>query len=231
MLDRRLEASRHYAELARDAAAGDGRADAELHAASTLATVLVFGGEGEVGWALHDETIERGRAARLETETARAYRMAGTSASVLLEYDRAERWLEAGIDYAEQVELWNDRHYMAAHRAHVAWATGDWDRADPLARRVLADGRGGITTHVAALHVVGYVALGQGRMTDARSALDEARHIGERMGELQRLSPRCGASRRSPDSREGRRMPSRCAEPGSRCRRLSTTRRTSSRSS
>ena len=31
-----------------------------------------------------------------------------------------ERWLREGIEYAERVELWNHRHYMAAHLAHVA---------------------------------------------------------------------------------------------------------------
>ena len=33
-----------------------------------------------------------------------------------------------GIDYAERVELWNHRHYMAAHLGHVLWATGSGPR-------------------------------------------------------------------------------------------------------
>ena len=115
--------------------------------------------------------------------------MLGTSASVLVEYDRAERWLREGIAYAEGVELWNHRHYMAAHLAHVLWAKGEWDAAEEMARQALADGRGGITTRITSLHVLGYVGLGRGDRGAATASLEEARRLGEQMGELQRLSP------------------------------------------
>lgn len=39
--------------------------------------------------------------------------MIGSSASVLVEYERATRWLGAGVAYTERVERFNDRHYMA----------------------------------------------------------------------------------------------------------------------
>ena len=110
------------------------------------------------GLGVLEDAIATSRAAIGEAEAARGYRMLGTSASVLVEYARAERWLREGIEYAERVELWNDRHYMAAHLAHVLWATGRWDEAAELARQALADGRGGITTRNTALHVLGYVA-------------------------------------------------------------------------
>ena len=45
-----------------------------------------------------------------------------------------ERWLRDGIDLAERVERWNDRHYLAAHLAHVLWATGRWDDAEARCR-------------------------------------------------------------------------------------------------
>ncbi len=61
--------------------------------------------------------------------------------------------------------------------------------ADDIARRSLADGRGGITTRTTALHAIGYVALGRGEFDAATEALEEARHLGSRMNELQRLSP------------------------------------------
>jgi DNA-binding CsgD family transcriptional regulator len=64
--------------------------------------------------------------------------MIGTSASVLVEYDRAERWLGEGIGYAERVELWNHRHDMAAHLAHVRWARGDLAAAEDLAAHGLS---------------------------------------------------------------------------------------------
>jgi DNA-binding NarL/FixJ family response regulator len=48
---------------------------------------------------------------------------------VLVEYDRAGRWLTEGIRYAQHVESWNHRHYMASHLAHVQWCTGRWTAA------------------------------------------------------------------------------------------------------
>jgi len=78
---------------------------------------------------------------------------------------------------------------MSAHRAHVAWATGDWALAEREAERVLVDGRGGITTRITGLHVMGYVALGRGRWGVAQEALQEALLLGEEMAELQRISP------------------------------------------
>ena len=110
-------------------------------------------------------------------------------ASVLVEYPRAERWLRDGIDYAERVEHWNHRHYMAAHLAHVLWATGRWDEAEVVAARSLADGRGGLTTRITALHVQGYLAMGRGDDVRAVAILTEARELGTRMRELQRWSP------------------------------------------
>lgn len=85
--------------------------------------------------------------------------MMGSCASVLVEYDRGLRWLRDGIAYAERTERFNDRHYMTAHLARVLWAIGDWPAAAVRARHALADGRGGITTRITALHVLGYLAL------------------------------------------------------------------------
>jgi DNA-binding CsgD family transcriptional regulator/tetratricopeptide (TPR) repeat protein len=189
MLDRRLDRSIEVAVEARGLAAKAGEATVERHATTTLGACLVFAGQMDEGWALLASALEAARAAGGEADASRAYRMIGSCASVLVEYERAERWLRDGIDHAEQAETWNDRHYMAAHLAHVLWATGRWDAARDLARHALADGRGGITTRITALHVLGYVALGRGELRAAREHLDEARHLGEGMRELQRLSP------------------------------------------
>ncbi|HVM25165.1 MAG TPA: AAA family ATPase [Candidatus Limnocylindrales bacterium] len=189
MLDRRLDESIEHGERARAIARQASDPSTDLNAVVTLGSDFVFAGRMDEGWELLEGAIATARDGGLEAEAARAYRMIGTSASVLVEYDRAEAWLGAGIEYAERVELWNHRHYMAAHLAHVAWATGDWPRAEALARDALADGRGGITTRITALHVLGYVAMGRGDPAVAERHLGEAREVGERMGELQRLSP------------------------------------------
>jgi DNA-binding CsgD family transcriptional regulator len=137
-------------------------------------------------WPLLEGAIERAADWKFENQAARGYRMLGSSASVLVEYDRAERWLREGIAYAERVERFNDRHYMTAHLAHVLWATGDWAGAEVEARHALADGRGGITTRITALLVLGFLALGRGQ---SASFLTEAASLGEGMRELQRISP------------------------------------------
>jgi DNA-binding CsgD family transcriptional regulator len=189
MLDRRLDVAIDVATEARRLAADAGDTTTERHATTTLAASFVFAGRMDEGWTLLARAVEDAKAAKREADASRAYRMIGSSASVLVEYDRAERWLREGVDHAEAAETWNDRHYMAAHLAHVFWATGRWDAARDLASHALADGRGGITTRITALHVLGYVAMGRGERDVARGYLDEARRLGEAMGELQRLSP------------------------------------------
>jgi DNA-binding CsgD family transcriptional regulator/tetratricopeptide (TPR) repeat protein len=189
MLDRRLDESIRFGEAALALTSIAGDESTELNALITLGANYVFAGRMDEGWAALETGIRRARAAHLEAEAARGIRMIATSASVLVEYERAERWLRDGIEYAERTELWNHRHYMAAHLAHVMWATGRWDEAVGIAEHALADGRGGITTRITALYVLGYVALGRGRLLEARAALDEAFGLGQEMNELQRVSP------------------------------------------
>jgi DNA-binding CsgD family transcriptional regulator/tetratricopeptide (TPR) repeat protein len=187
MLDRRLDESIAYGERSlRLAAGGDA---ASLNTAVTLGSVLVFAGRMDEGWAMLEAAVGGAVDRGLEAEAARGYRMIGSSASVLVEYDRAEHWLGLGIDHAERVELWNHRHYMAAHLAHVQWACGHWELADQTAEHALADGRGGVTTRITAEHVLGYLAMGRGDWPRATDLLGDALQQGERMAELQRLSP------------------------------------------
>ena len=94
------------------------------------------------GWPRLEEATRRARELGLEAEAARGYRMIGSSASTLVEYDRAERWLGEGIEYAARTEQWNHRHYMASHQAHVWWCRGRWDEADRAAQQAAHRGRG-----------------------------------------------------------------------------------------
>jgi DNA-binding CsgD family transcriptional regulator/tetratricopeptide (TPR) repeat protein len=189
MLDRRLDEAIRYGERSRAESQQTGDDAAALNAATTLGSVLVFAGRLGEGWQLLEEAIARAGDTCQEAEAARGYRMAGSSASVLVEYDRAERWLTEGVRYAGNIELWNHRHYMASHLAHVQWATGQWDAAAQTAQHALADGRGGITTQITAQYVLGYLAMGRGDWDTADSLLQEALAQGEQMAELQRLSP------------------------------------------
>ncbi|HEX3311014.1 MAG TPA: LuxR C-terminal-related transcriptional regulator, partial [Streptosporangiaceae bacterium] len=178
-----------YGEASRAESQRLGDEEAALNTAATLGSVLVFAGRMEEGWRLLEDAIARATGAQQEAEAARGYRMIGSSASALVEYDLAERWLPEGIGYAEKVELWNHRHYMASHLAHVQWATGQWQAAAQTAQQALADGRGGLTTQITAQFVLGYLALGRGDWTLAADLLGEAFGHGDRMAEVQRLSP------------------------------------------
>jgi DNA-binding CsgD family transcriptional regulator len=189
MLDRHLDESIAHGRVARKVAAEVGDEATELDASVTIGSDLVFAGRMEEGWATLEEGVRRSTKANREAQAARTYRMIASCASVLVEYERAESLLRDGIGYAERVELWNHRHYLAAHLAHVLWATGRWDAAARMTEQALADGRGGVTTRITALYVRGYLALGRGAWQEADTVLAEARQLGEAMGELQRLSP------------------------------------------
>ena len=189
LVDDRLDEAIVHGERGRAESQRIGDDEAALNAATTLGSVLVFAGRMDEGWQLLEEAIAEAGQTCQEAEAARGYRMVGSSASELAEYDRAERWLTEGVAYAENAELWNHRHYMAAHLAHVQWATGQWDAAAQTAEGALADGRGGITTQITAQYVLGYLALGRGDWDAAGELLAEALAAGERMAELQRLSP------------------------------------------
>jgi DNA-binding CsgD family transcriptional regulator len=189
MLDRRLDEGIDYATAARERALNADDDRTERNAATTLGACFVFAGRMEEGWRLLEAAVGRSLEAGDEAGVARAYRMLGSCASVLVEYERGETWLRQGIEYAERVERWNDRHYMAAHLAHVLWATGRWAEADAIARRALADGRCAITTLLTALHVLGFLAVGRGQYTDAAVHLQEAYALASGMRELQRIAP------------------------------------------
>jgi DNA-binding CsgD family transcriptional regulator/tetratricopeptide (TPR) repeat protein len=189
LVDDRLDEAIVHGERGRAESQRIGDNEAALNAATTLGSVLVFAGRMDEGWQLLEEAIADAGQTCQEAEAARGYRMVGSSASELTEYDRAERWLTEGVRYAENAELWNHRHYMASHLAHVQWATGQWDAAAQTAEGALADGRGGITTRITAQYVLGYLAMGRGDWDAAGRLLAEALAAGERMAELQRLSP------------------------------------------
>jgi hypothetical protein len=145
-------------------------------------------GRIDEGFELLEGSIARAVDWRFEGQAARGYRMLGSSASMLVEYPTARRWLSEGMAYAERVEQFSDRYYMAAHLSHVRWATGQWDRAGPTARQALSDGSG-ITTRITALHVLGFLAFGRGDFSAAFGSLGEAAALGEGMRESRRLSP------------------------------------------
>lgn len=185
MLARRLDESIDTGVAALARLAGGRDESARLDVQSTLGAVQVFAGRAE-GWELLESVIAEA-GTDYEAAAGRARRMLATSASVLVEYERAATWLDEGLEFTATTERWNDHHYLRAHRAHVRWATGSAG-AERDARRALADGRG-ITTEIEAHKVLGYIELSRGRLDLAREHLERSLELGRGMGELQRISP------------------------------------------
>jgi len=185
MLARQLDRSLEAGRAALDRLSGGSDPAARLDVQATLGAVEVFAGHAE-GWDLLDAVIADA-GTTFEAVAARGRRMGATSASVLVEYDRARRDLDAGLAATAGTERWNDHHYLRAHRAHVRWATGA-PGAEDDARRALADGRG-VTTEIQARTTLGYVDLARDRLEDARRHLEHALALGRGMAELQRINP------------------------------------------
>ncbi|MDP9026889.1 MAG: LuxR C-terminal-related transcriptional regulator [Actinomycetota bacterium] len=190
MLDRRLDEALGYGERAAALATDPDTSCDRLDIAMTLGPVLVFAGRLDDGWRMLEDAIAEASApgTDFEVEAARGYRMLGSCASVLVEYDRAEQWIGQGLAVTSATERWNDHHYLRAHLAHVLWATGRFDQAEREARSAQADAHG-ITTEITCLHVLGYLAMGRGEYAEAVIHLERARILGAQMGELQRLTP------------------------------------------
>lgn len=189
MLARELDSSMDIGGRARELVSREEALEVSLDLDLSVGVSMVFGGRHDEGWQLLEGVVSAGSHAGLEAQTARAYRMVGSCASALVEYDRAEHWIPAGLDYTQHTERWNDHHYLTAHLAHVQWATGDLGVAAASAQRALADGRGGVTTLLTALYVLGYVELARGDLVAAAALLTKAAALAEPMHELQRTSP------------------------------------------
>jgi DNA-binding CsgD family transcriptional regulator len=182
-LEDALETAEKAAALARD----DDRGFCDrLDARTTLGATKVFLGDAD-GWRVLEDVRDEAEAAGYEAESVRARRMLGSSASVLVEYERGARWIADGLTFSADIDRWNDYNYLLAHRAHIRWATGA-EGAERDARQALVDG-GGITTKIQAHLVLGFIRLSRGQFPEAIAQLERALTLGEQMDEVQRMSP------------------------------------------
>ena len=95
----------------------------------------------------------------------------GRSASVLVEYPRAERCAARGDRVCRSGRALEPPPLHGGPSRPRAVGDRPLGRGGRSSRATaLADGRGGITTRITALHVLGYVALGRGELDEARAA-------------------------------------------------------------
>ena len=112
------------------------------------------------------------------------YRNLAILATRIMDPAAAELALGEGLQYADAIEQSHCRQMMATTTALLDWAGGDWEAADERARQELVD-RGCRRGVIGALDVIGLVALGRGRLDEARRWLEESLAAGRRIGEVQ----------------------------------------------
>lgn len=188
----RLQDATAYAQAAIDVGA-DRMAPADrVDLDITLGTVAVLTSRPEEGWPLLENALRSALAGQLELQAGRAYRALGSTAALVSDYARAERWIPEGIAETTRTERWNHRHQLMVDLAQVRWAAGDWAEAEPLARQALADAGGSITTRITALTLLGFLMVARLELPAAHGYLDEALALAEQLGEVNRMTPVLG---------------------------------------
>jgi DNA-binding CsgD family transcriptional regulator/tetratricopeptide (TPR) repeat protein len=136
-----------------------------------------------------DEALQVALAAGDVEDACRAY--VGMAWSLLdwFRLDEADRYLTAGMKFAEDSEFFGILTYMQAARVRLDFARGSWDSAARLAE-ALADAF--LSARCTALTVLGQVHVRRGQPLGAR-LLASAWKLAVQVDELQRLGPAAAA--------------------------------------
>jgi DNA-binding CsgD family transcriptional regulator len=148
-----------------------------------LARIDIVSGRIEEGLRDGMRAAREARDAGFESVGVTGYRNLAIMAARVMNPQAARIAIGEGLQYADAIEQSHCRQMMATTTALMEWAAGHWDAADALARQELVD-RGCRRGTVGALDVLGLVALGRGRLDDARRWLGESLSAGRRMNEV-----------------------------------------------
>ena len=124
------------------------------------------------------------RDAGYESVGVTGYRNLAIMAARIMDRRSAELAIGEGLQYADAIEQSHCRQMIATTQGLLDWAAGAWEAADERARQELVD-RGCVRGTIGSLDVVGLVALGRGRLDEARRWLDESLATGRKIGEVQ----------------------------------------------
>jgi DNA-binding CsgD family transcriptional regulator len=171
-----LEASTAYAERFGDR-------ETLLEADLTRARLDILEGRYETGLRDGLRAAREARDAGYESVGVTGYRNLAIMAARIMDHQSAELALNEGLQYADAIEQSHCRQMMATTTALLDWGAGAWDAADERARHELVD-RGCVRGTIGSLDVVGLVALGRGRLDEARRWLEESLTTGRGMGEI-----------------------------------------------
>jgi DNA-binding CsgD family transcriptional regulator len=179
--DSDLAGARSLAREARQLAVSMDDRESVLEFDLLLARIDIVDGRYESGLRDGLRAAREARDAGYESVGVTGYRNIAVLAARLMDARAAELALHEGLQYADAIEQSHCRQTMAATTAALDWGAGRWDAADERARHELVD-RGCRSGTVAALDVIGLVALGRGHLDEARRWLDESLEVGRRIG-------------------------------------------------
>jgi DNA-binding CsgD family transcriptional regulator len=153
-----------------------------LDNALTRARIDIAEGRYETGLRDGLRAAREARDRGYESVGVTGYRNLAIMAARIMDHRTASIAIREGLQYADAIEQSHCRQMIATTTALLDWASGDWDAADERARHEVVD-RGCVRGTIGSLDVIGLVALGRGRLEEARRWLDEslaaARGIGE----------------------------------------------------
>lgn len=187
MLGRDCAASAVSARRAHGLAVDTGQAETAAAALGTLGAATIFS-DYSAGCALLEQALQQALAQGLDWVAANSYANLGSGSGELMQFDAAERWLDAAVRFATEREIDFYRHYAMAWQSLCHLARGRWDEAARLAGEVVARAGVRTTSRVMALVALGRLRLRRGDPGVAE-ALDEALALAQASGTLQRLAP------------------------------------------
>lgn len=179
-----FDAARADIDASADLAERLGDRETVLENDLTRARIDIAQGRYETGVRDGLRAAREARDAGYESVGVTGYRNIAIMAARIMDRQSAELAMTEGLQYADAIEQSHCRQMIATTTAVLDWAAGNWDAADERARHELVD-RGCVRGTIGSLDVVGLVALGRGRLEEARRWLDESLATGRRIGEVQ----------------------------------------------
>jgi DNA-binding CsgD family transcriptional regulator/tetratricopeptide (TPR) repeat protein len=158
-----------------------------VHALTTLGVTEIFLGQEE-GWAKLIESMERGKAAHLSDDVARAMLNLVQTARDMRRYAIAEEYFDEAMDYFGSHEFDLYRRTVIGDFAEVALERGRWDAARDYALEVLAESGARDVLRIRPLTVLGRITARRGD-ADPWPLLDDALELANRRSEIQDLCP------------------------------------------
>ena len=164
-----------------------GDQSALAHALNNLGSTRARAGDPG-GIDLLRQSLEVSLREGLEDHGGRAYANIIWTLLDFRQFDEARAHIEAGLEYAEKLELEGSLYYITAERARLHLCLGEWDAAERDALWVTGRPEEPGITRMPALSTLAQLEVRRGGVA-APHAIDDARALAGPTGELQRIAP------------------------------------------